>query len=95
MDFVEIVIDGPILADRDDIEDALNGSRIGEVTGAGAGMGVAHLDCEVNRDARRIHALTVVFGILERLAIGDAVRVRPGDSEQWIRLSEWQTGRSA
>lgn len=80
---------------RDDIEEALNASRIGEVTGAGAGMGVAHLDFEVNPDTGRTHALTAVFNILELLAVGDSARVRPGDNERWMRLSERQTDRPA
>ena len=61
VDFVEIVIHGPIPEDRDDIE--------------------------VNPGAHRTAALSAIFDILERLAVGDAVRVRPGDGEFWIRQS--------
>ena len=92
---MEIVIDGPIPVDRDDIEDALNESGLGEVNGAGTGMGVAHLDFEVNPAAHRATVLTVVFDILDRLAVGDAVRVRAGDGDFWIRQSEWRSDRSA
>ena len=44
MDFVEVIIDGPILVDRDDVEDALEMALggIGEVTGAGTCNGVSN-----------------------------------------------------
>ncbi|MFE7753418.1 hypothetical protein [Streptomyces sp. NPDC057428] len=92
MDFVEIRFDGTFLVDRDDVEEGLNESLkgIGEVTGAGSGEFGAHLDVEVGDDFPKNDVLDKVFAVLKNLEIGDAARVRPGDGERWIRLSEWR-----
>jgi hypothetical protein len=94
MDFVEIIIDGPIPVDRDDVEDALNEAfeGVGEVVGAGSGMGVSDLALEVEPALDRAEALNRVFSVLASLGLGDSVRVRPGDGEIWFRPSEWRSG---
>ena len=93
MDFVEVVIDGPIDVDRDDIEDELEsalGDR-GAVTGAGTGRFGSNLDLEIEPGADRQEILESIVSVLERIGVGDSVRVRPGDGELWIRLSDWPT----
>jgi len=91
VDFVEIWIDGPIPVDRDDVEDALNEALegIGEVTGAGTAASGSNLDVEVDEAADRRHVLDQIFHVMRGLNIGDSARVRPGDGEEWFRLSEW------
>lgn len=91
MDFIEIVIDGPIPVDRDDVEDALSDALdgIGEVTGAGTGGFGSNLDLEVDPGADRNEVLQRVFATLRGLDLGDSARVRPGDGEAWFRPSEW------
>ncbi|GIF09832.1 hypothetical protein [Actinoplanes siamensis] len=91
MNFVEVVIDRPIGIDRDDVEDALELALggMGEVTGAGTSATGSHLDLEVNPDADRAEVLRLVFGVIEDLGVGDSARVRPGDGEEWFRLSDW------
>lgn len=93
MDFVEIVLDGPLPVDRDDIEDALNEAFIdtGEVTGAGSGRKGMNLDLEVDESEPKPVVLERVFGVLADLEVGDSARVRPGDGDVWIRPSEWAT----
>ncbi|MGW9198542.1 hypothetical protein [Micromonospora chersina] len=92
MDFVELVIDGPIAADRDDIEDELNHALLGrgEVTGAGTSERGSHLDIDILATADRQAVLDTIFGVLAALDVGDSVRVRPGDGPTWLRPSEWQ-----
>jgi hypothetical protein len=94
MDFVEIVIDGPIPVDRDDIEDGLNElfEGVGEVVGAGVAAGFANLDLEVDPSSDRMEVLSRVFSLLADLQVGESVRVRPGDGETWYRPSEWTRG---
>lgn len=91
MDFVEIWLDGPIPVDRDDVEDALDVALtgIGEVTGAGTGQGGSNLDVEVDEDVAKNVVLDRIFTVMRDLGVGDSARVRPGDGEVWIRLSEW------
>ncbi|MGC4903394.1 hypothetical protein ACLQ2Y_29205 [Micromonospora echinospora] len=95
MDFVELVIDGSVSVDRDDIEDALNEALAGqgEVTGAGTSQAGSHLDVEIDQLVDRLVVLEKVFLVLEQLQVGDAVRVRPGDGENWLRLSQWRAGK--
>ncbi|WP_091287150.1 hypothetical protein [Micromonospora haikouensis] len=92
MEFVEIVIDGPILVDRDDIEEGLNEALVGhgEVTGAGTSEAGSHLDVDIEPGSNRSLILERIFGVLETLSVGDSVRVRPGDGNDWVRPSEWR-----
>ncbi|MFD6607276.1 hypothetical protein ACFWD1_00115 [Micromonospora chalcea] len=92
MDFVELVIDGPIAVDRDDLEDELNNALLGrgEVTGAGTSERGAHLDIDILATADRQSVLNAIFGVLAALDLGDSVRVRPGNGQTWLRPSEWQ-----
>ncbi|MFG2169292.1 hypothetical protein [Micromonospora chersina] len=92
MDFVELVIDGPIAADRDDIEDELNHALLGrgEVTGAGTSERGSHLDIDILATADRQAVLDAIFGVLAALNVGDSVRVRPGDGQTWLRPSQWE-----
>ena len=91
MEFVEVVVDGAISVDRDDVEDALSEALdgIGEVTGAGTSGVRSNLDLEVDPDADRKETLDKIFGALVSLGLDDAVRVRPGDGLDWIRPSQW------
>ncbi|WP_034262553.1 hypothetical protein [Actinospica robiniae] len=98
MDFAEIIIDGPIPVDRDDIEDGLNEvfEGVGEIIGAGTGMGISDLALEVEPDrVGRADALNRVFSVLGSFDVGDSVRVRPGDREVWYRLGEWKRGEAS
>ncbi|MFE2616965.1 hypothetical protein ACFXA2_25530 [Micromonospora chalcea] len=92
MDFVELVIDGPIAVDRDDIEDELNNALAGrgEVTGAGTSERGSHLDVDILATADRQAVLDAIFGVLAALNVGDSVRVRPGDGQTWLRPSQWE-----
>jgi hypothetical protein len=92
VDFVEIWIDGPIPVDRDDIEESLNEALagMGEVVGAGTSAEGSNVDVEVDESSGREWVLDRIFGALDELAADDAVRVRPGDGESWIRPSEWR-----
>ncbi|MGW0575452.1 hypothetical protein ACWD25_05655 [Streptomyces sp. NPDC002920] len=91
VDFVEIWLDGPIPVDRDDVEDALNEALagMGEVVGAGTGESGSNLDVEVEDDMAKEDVLRRIFAVLSELGVGDSARVRPGDGDVWIRLSEW------
>ena len=91
MDFIEIVFDGDIDVDRDDVEDALAEAfgGIGEVSGAGSGQGRSHLDLEVDPSISREGAIGRVMSVLGSLGVGDSARIRPGDGDVWIRPSEW------
>jgi hypothetical protein len=93
VDFVEIVIDGPIQLDRDDVEEALTDALggAGEVTGAGTSEIGSHLDLEIDPIAPRQEVLDAVFRTLIALGIGDSARVRPGDASEWTRPSDWRT----
>jgi len=93
VDFVEIVIDGPTQLDRDDIEEALVEALTGtgEVTGAGTSQMGSHLDLEIDPAAPRQDVLNTIFRTLSALGIHDSIRVRPGDTNEWIRPSEWTT----
>ena len=86
MDFVEFVIDRPTSVDRDEVEDDLNEHLAGmaEVTGAGIWQSGVSLDLEVNSSADRCSVLDAVFDVLERLVLGDLVRVRPGDGSERV-----------
>nr|BFE32004.1 hypothetical protein GCM10010200_042550 [Actinomadura rugatobispora] len=94
MDFIEIVFDRPLPTniDRDDVEDDLNEALrgLGEVTGAGTGLNRSNLDVDIDPAANRSTVLALVFGVLAKLEVGDAARVRPGDQETWIRPTEWK-----
>lgn len=88
---MQIVLDGPLPVDRDDIEDALNEAFVdtGEVTGAGSGNRGMNLDLEVDESEPKAVVLERVFRVLSELEVGDSARVRPGDGDVWIRPSEW------
>jgi hypothetical protein len=94
MEFVEIVIDGPV--DRDDLEDAIAEAfaGLGEVLPSGLGDdgddGEAALDLELENDLPDDDVLERLFTVIGDLGAGDAVKVRPYDDEDWIRLSDWQ-----
>jgi hypothetical protein len=102
MEFVEIVIDGSV--DRDDLEDAIAEAfaGLGEVLpsgldddddggdGDGDGDGTAALDLELENDLPDDDVLERLFTVIDDLGAGDAVKVRPYDDEDWIRLSDWQ-----
>ncbi|MCF2527839.1 hypothetical protein [Yinghuangia soli] len=91
MDFIEVVIDGPIPVDRDDVEDSLSAALdgVGEVSGAGTGSFVSNLDLDIDPEADRDDVLRRVFAALRELDLGGSVRVRPGDGSEWFRLGEW------
>ncbi|MFC1438201.1 hypothetical protein ABUW04_08020 [Streptacidiphilus sp. N1-10] len=91
MDFVEIWFDGPMSVDRDDVEDALNSALqgIGEVTGGGTGETGSNLDVEVDGEFPKDLVVGKIFAVINELEVGDSARVRPGDGDLWIRLSEW------
>lgn len=96
MDFVEIWFDGPMSVDRDDVEDALNSALqgIGEVTGGGTGESGSNLDVEVDEQFPRDLVMGRIFAVISDLEVGDSARVRPGDGDLWIRLSEWTRAAS-
>ncbi|GHJ15342.1 hypothetical protein [Micromonospora sp. AKA38] len=96
MDFVELVIDGPITVDRDDLEDELNNALLGlgEVTGAGTSEQGSHLDVDILAAADRQAVLNAIFGVLATLEVGESVRVRLGDGQTWVRPSEWELAES-
>jgi hypothetical protein len=94
MEFVEIVIDGSV--DRDDLEDAIAEAfaGLGEVLPSGleddSDDGEAALDLELENDLPDDDVLERLFTVIDDLGAGDAVKVRPYDDEDWIRLSDWQ-----
>jgi hypothetical protein len=90
MDFVEIVIDGP--GDRDDLEEAIAEAfaGLGEVMPSGLDEETAGLDLELDRDLPDDDVLERLFTVVDDLGLGDSVRVRAVDDEDWIRLSDWQ-----
>jgi hypothetical protein len=91
MDLVQIVIDGAI--DRDDLEDAIAEAFAGdgELIPSGLEDDDAGLDLELEHDLPDDEVLGRLFAVIDDLAAGDAVRVRPADDEDWIRLSDWQS----
>jgi len=90
MDFLEIVIDGPIDIDRDELEEAISEAfaGIGEI--ATTDIATTGLDLELDQDMDDDDVLERVFDVIDDLGVGDAIRVRPGDDEEWLRLSDWQ-----
>lgn len=91
MEFVEIVIDGP--ADRDDLEEAIAEAfaGLGEVMPSGVDDESTALDLELERDLPDDDVLERLFSVIDDLGAGDAVKVRPADDDDWIRLSDWQS----
>jgi hypothetical protein len=91
MEFVEIVIDGPV--DRDDLEDAIAEAfaGLGEVLPSGLDDEETALDLELGDDLPDDDVLERLFAVIDDLGAGDAVKVRPFDDEDWIRLSDWQS----
>jgi hypothetical protein len=91
MEFVEIVIDGP--ADRDDLEEAIAEAfaGLGEVLPSGVDDESTALDLELERDLPDDDVLERLFSVIDDLGAGDAVKVRPADDDDWIRLSDWQS----
>lgn len=89
--FFEVIVTPPAgsgfdLADRDEIEDALeevlSAADLGEITGAGAGLGVFHLDVEVDPERVR-EGLAVLLETLRRLEVPAGTYVRgPGLEER-------------
>ncbi len=73
---VELVFTGlPI--DRDEVEEALQAAfeGIGEITGAGAGMGRCHLDLEVTDGIGTAEVLRRVDSVLAELGIAEFAQV--------------------
>ncbi|WP_052351988.1 DUF7660 family protein [Deinococcus pimensis] len=70
------------LTDRDDVEEALGAALdeagLGNVTGAGAGMGVFVLDVEVVR-GEKDRALDLILRVLNELGLPPSTRVRGGE----------------
>lgn len=91
MEFVEIVVDGPV--DRDELEEAVAEAFAGqgEVLPSGLDDESTAFDLELARDLPDDDVLERLFAVIEDLGAGDAVRVRPADDEDWIRLSDWQS----
>jgi hypothetical protein len=92
MEFVEIVIDGPV--DRDDLEDAIaeEFAGVGEVLPSDLDDEEdTGLDLELDHDLPDDDVLERLFTVIADLGAGDAVKVRPYDDEDWIRLSDWQS----
>jgi hypothetical protein len=90
MELVQIVIDGSI--ERDDLEDAIAEAfaGLGDLVPAGLDDEDSGLDLELSRDLPDEEVLERLFAVIDDLEAGDAVRVRPADDEDWIRLSDWQ-----
>jgi hypothetical protein len=88
MELVQIVIDGSI--DRDDVEDAIAEAfaGLGDLVPSGLDDDSA-LDLELSRNLPDDEVLERLFAVIDDLDAGDAVRVRPADDEDWIRLSDW------
>ena len=90
MDFLEIVIDGPIDIDRDELEEAISEAfaGIGEI--ATTDIDTPSLDLELDQEMDDDDVLVRVFDVIDDLGVGDAIRVRPGADDDWLRLSDWQ-----
>ncbi|WP_022803173.1 hypothetical protein [Deinococcus ficus] len=85
--FIEIVLDSEVteVVDREEIEDtldqALQGAGLGEVTGGGTGLGMIHVDVEVDA-ARRNEAADLIRRTLQGLGVPEGSWVRgPGAGE--------------
>jgi hypothetical protein len=91
MELLQIVIDGSI--DRDDLEDAIAEAfaGLGDLVPSGLDDEDTELDLELDRDLPDDEVLDRIFTVVDDLDAGDAVRVRPADDEDWIRLSDWQS----
>jgi hypothetical protein len=91
MELVQIVIDGSV--DRDDLEDAIAEAfaGLGDLVPSGLDDEDAGLDLELSRDLPDDEVLDRLFGVIDDLDAGDAVRIRPADDEDWMRLSDWQS----
>ena len=91
MELLQIVIDGSI--DRDDLEDAIAEAfaGLGDLVPSGLDDEETELDLELERDLPDDEVLDRIFTVVDDLDAGDAVRVRPADDEDWIRLSDWQS----
>jgi hypothetical protein len=89
MELVQIVIDGSI--DRDDVEDAIAEAfaGLGDLVPSGLDDDDSALDLELSRNLPDDEVLERLFAVIDDLDAGDAVRVRPADDEDWIRLSDW------
>jgi hypothetical protein len=90
MELVRIVIDGT--TDRDDLEEAIADAfaGVGELIPSGLDDEDSELDLELSRDLPGDEVLERLFTVIDDLDAGDAVRVRPADDEDWIRLSDWR-----
>lgn len=90
MELVQIVIDGSI--DRDGLEEAIAEAfaGLGELIPSGLDDEDSELDLELGRDLPGDEVLERLFSVIDDLDAGDAVRVRPADDEDWIRLSDWR-----
>lgn len=90
MELVQIVIDGSV--DRDGLEEAIAEAfaGIGDLIPYGLDDEDSGLDLELTRDLPDDEVLERLFAVIDDLDAGDAVRVRPADDEDWIRLSDWQ-----
>jgi hypothetical protein len=88
MELVQIVIDGSI--NRDDVEDAIAEAfaGLGDLVPSGLDDDSA-LDLELSRNLPDDEVLERLFAVIDDLDAGDAVRIRPADDEDWIRLSDW------
>jgi hypothetical protein len=91
MELLQIVIDGTI--DRDDLEDAIAEAfaGLGDLIPSGLDDADTGLELELSRDLPDDEVLDRLFTVVDDLEAGDAVRVRPPDFEDWIRLSDWQS----
>jgi hypothetical protein len=89
MELVQIVIDGPI--DRDDLEEAIAEAfaGLGDLVPSGLDDEDSGVDLELARDLPDEEVLDRIFAVIEDLDVGDSVRVRPADDEDWMRLSDW------
>jgi hypothetical protein len=91
MELVQIVIGGSI--DRDGLEEAIAEAfaGLGDLVPYGLDDEDSGLDLELARDLPEDEVLDRLFGVIDDLDAGDAVRVRPADDEDWIRLSDWRS----
>lgn len=88
MELVQIVIDGSI--NRDDVEDAIAEAfaGLGDLVPSGLDDD-SGLDLELSRNLPDDEVLERLFAVIDDLDAGDAVRIRPADDDDWIRLSDW------
>ena len=85
--FIEIVLSIEVteVVDREEIEgaldEALHGAGLGEVTGGGTGLGMVHVDVEVDA-TRRNEAADLIRRTLQGLGVPEGSWVRgPGAGE--------------